>query len=65
MTTRLVIVDDQEVVREGLRAILGTVPGFEVVDVASNGAAGLEAVASCPAPSEEHEPSFFSSTSIK
>ena len=30
MTTRLVIVDDQEVVREGLRAILGTVPGFEV-----------------------------------
>ena len=43
--TRLLIVDDQEVVREGLRAILGTVPGFEVVGVAANGAAGVEAIA--------------------
>jgi DNA-binding NarL/FixJ family response regulator len=42
---RVVIVDDQEVVREGLRAILGTVPGIEVVGVAGNGASGLEAVA--------------------
>lgn len=42
---RLVIVDDQEVVREGLRAILESVPGFEVVGVASNGAEGVEVVA--------------------
>ena len=42
--TRLRIVDDQEVVREGLRAILGTVPGFEVVAVAANGAAAVEAI---------------------
>ena len=49
MSTRLLIVDDQEVVREGLRAILGTVPGFEVVGVAANGAAGVEAIA-------EHRP---------
>ena len=42
---RIVVIDDQEVVREGLRAILGTVPGFEVVGVAGNGASGLEAVA--------------------
>ena len=41
----LVLVDDQEVVREGLRAILESVPGFDVVGVASNGAEGLEVVA--------------------
>ena len=45
MTTTLVIVDDQEVVREGLRAILGTVPGFEVVGMASNGAEAVGVVA--------------------
>lgn len=42
---RIVLVDDQEVVREGLRAILESVPGFEVVGVASNGAEGVEVVA--------------------
>jgi len=35
---RVMIVDDQEVVREGLRAILSTVPALEVVGVAGNGA---------------------------
>ena len=40
--TRVMIVDDQAVVREGLRAILGTVPGFEVVGVAGNGAEAVE-----------------------
>jgi len=40
--TRVMIVDDQEVVREGLRAILGTVPGLEVVAVAGNGAEAVE-----------------------
>jgi len=43
--TRVMIVDDQEVVREGLRAILGTVPGIEVVGVAGNGAEAVERVA--------------------
>ncbi len=42
--TRILIVDDQEVVREGLRAILGTVTGIDVVGVASNGAEALEQV---------------------
>ncbi len=42
---KLLICDDQEVVREGLRAILGNVPGIEVVGVVSNGA---EAVAAVP-----------------
>jgi DNA-binding NarL/FixJ family response regulator len=42
---RLLICDDQEVVREGLRAILGTVPGIEVVGVVANGAEAVEAVA--------------------
>ncbi|MFQ5555301.1 MAG: response regulator [Acidimicrobiia bacterium] len=42
--TRIMIVDDQEVVREGLRAILGTVPGLEVVGTASNGAEALTLV---------------------
>lgn len=41
---RLLICDDQEVVREGLRAILGSVPGIEVVGVAGNGAEAVEAV---------------------
>ena len=43
--TTVIIVDDQEVVREGLRAILGTVPGLEVVGLAANGAEALEEVA--------------------
>jgi len=42
--TRVLIVDDQEVVREGLRAILGTVPSIEVVGVAGNGAEAVESV---------------------
>ena len=46
---KLLICDDQEVVREGLRAILGTAPGLEVIDVVGNGAEAVEAVA-------EHEP---------
>lgn len=40
--TRVVIVDDQEVVREGMRAILGTVPGIQVLAVASNGAEAVD-----------------------
>ncbi len=43
--TTVMIVDDQEVVREGLRAILGTVPGLEVVGVAANGAEAVESFA--------------------
>ncbi len=42
--TRVMIVDDQEVVREGLRAILSTAPGIEVVGVAGNGAEAVESV---------------------
>ncbi len=42
---RLLICDDQEVVREGLRAILGNVPGIEVVGIVSNGAEAVETVA--------------------
>lgn len=41
---RLLICDDQEVVREGLRAILGHVPGIEVVGIAGNGAEAVELV---------------------
>lgn len=41
---RVVICDDQEVVREGLRAILTNVPGIEVVGSAANGGECLEAV---------------------
>jgi len=40
--TRLVVADDQEMVRDGLAAILATEPDFEVVGTASDGA---EAVA--------------------
>ena len=42
---RIVVCDDQEVVREGLRTILDLVPDFEVVSVARDGAEAVEAVA--------------------
>ena len=41
---RVIICDDQEVVREGLWAILANVPGIEVVGSAANGGECLEAV---------------------
>jgi DNA-binding NarL/FixJ family response regulator len=40
---RVLICDDQEVVREGLRAILSTAPNLEVVGVADNGEEAVEA----------------------
>ncbi len=43
--TRLLICDDQEVVREGLRTILDRVAGFEVVAAVADGAAAVAAVA--------------------
>lgn len=43
---RIVICDDQEVVREGLRTILELVPDFDIVAVAADGAAAIEAVES-------------------
>jgi NarL family two-component system response regulator LiaR len=41
---RVVVCDDQEVVREGLRAIIGTAPGLAVVGVAGDGAEVVELV---------------------
>ncbi len=41
---RVLICDDQDVVREGLRAILGTAPGIEVVGAARDGAEALDLV---------------------
>jgi two-component system, NarL family, response regulator LiaR len=41
---QVLICDDQEMVREGLRAILGTSPGIEVVGVAEDGAEAVELV---------------------
>jgi len=41
---RVLICDDQDVVREGLRAILGTAPGIEVVGEARDGDEALELV---------------------
>ncbi|REK12496.1 MAG: DNA-binding response regulator, partial [Actinobacteria bacterium] len=35
---RVLICDDQEVVREGLRAIVDLVPDFDVIGVAADGA---------------------------
>jgi len=39
---RVMICDDQDVVREGLRTILSTVPGMEVVAMAEDGARAVE-----------------------
>ena len=41
---RVLICDDQAVVCEGLRAILGTVPEVEVVGIANNGAEALQQI---------------------
>lgn len=48
MKIRILVCDDQEVVREGLRAILDLVPDFDVVGVVANGAEAVEAVAGTP-----------------
>lgn len=42
---RVLICDDQDVVREGLRAILGTAPSIEVVGVARDGEEAVDMVA--------------------
>ena len=49
MTIRVVVVDDQQIVREGFGALLNTQPDIEVVATAADGA---EALAVC----EEHRP---------
>jgi DNA-binding NarL/FixJ family response regulator len=41
---RVVVCDDQDVVREGLRAIVGTAPGMQVVGVACDGAEVVDVV---------------------
>lgn len=42
---RVLICDDQEVVREGLQVILNSAPGIEVAGVAQDGAEALELIA--------------------
>ncbi|WP_091617702.1 response regulator [Amycolatopsis saalfeldensis] len=49
MDLRVVIADDQAVVREGLVTLLGLLPGVEVVGAAADGVAALDLVA-------EHRP---------
>jgi DNA-binding NarL/FixJ family response regulator len=49
---RVLICDDQDVVREGLSAILGTAPGIEVVGVAEDGARAVELT-------EKHKPDII------
>ena len=44
MSIRVLICDDQDLVREGLQAILSTAPGIEVVGEAGDGREALEAV---------------------
>jgi DNA-binding NarL/FixJ family response regulator len=41
MTIRILLVDDHVVVRQGLRMVLSTVPDFEVVGEAADGAEGV------------------------
>jgi DNA-binding NarL/FixJ family response regulator len=42
--TRIVIADDHTILREGLRRVLGSVPGFEVVGEARNGREAVQLV---------------------
>ncbi|HEX7305479.1 response regulator transcription factor [Lentzea sp.] len=46
MSLRVVLADDQDLVRAGFRVILGTEPGIEVVGEAGDGAEAVELVAS-------------------
>ncbi|WP_248962037.1 response regulator transcription factor [Sphaerisporangium perillae] len=46
MTARVLVVDDQTVVREGLTLLLGLLPGIEVVGSAGDGEAALRLVES-------------------
>ncbi|MDX8030148.1 response regulator transcription factor [Lentzea sp. BCCO 10_0856] len=46
MSLRVVLADDQDLVRAGFRVILGTEPGIEVVGEAGDGAQAVELVAS-------------------
>ncbi len=51
MTVRVLIADDQRMVREGFRALLQADPGIEVVGLAADGAAAVEAALDAAAPS--------------
>lgn len=42
--TRILLVDDQELIREGLKRILSSEDGFELVGEASDGSSGLVAI---------------------
>ncbi|HEY2700458.1 MAG TPA: response regulator transcription factor [Pseudonocardiaceae bacterium] len=42
MTIRVLLADDQRVVRDGLTLLLGLLPGVEVLDAASDGAQAVE-----------------------
>ncbi len=44
-TIRILIADDHEIVRRGLKALLETQPGWEVVDEASNGMEAIDKAA--------------------
>lgn len=48
-TIGVAIVDDHQLVREGLAALVGSMPGIVVVGQAGDGAAGIELLASVPA----------------
>ena len=52
MTTRIVLADDHQIIRDGLRALLGANPKLEVVAEASDGTMALELV-------EKHDPDIL------
>jgi DNA-binding NarL/FixJ family response regulator len=48
VTVRVLVVDDQALVRAGLRKIFDTDPALEIVGEAADGAAAVEAARTAP-----------------
>jgi len=64
MTTRIVVVDDQALVRTGFAMIIGAEPDLEVVGEAADGLEALTVVAATRPDVWNHKPEEFADSSF-